>query len=107
MPGTKAGSIKAVATILSKNPDHFKEMGRKGGSISRGGGFAAGEAGRERARLAGSQGGKTSKRGASKLYEYKGKMLSAEQIAHKMGLSCGAVRRRIKLYGSIYGQKQA
>ena len=41
MSGTKAGSLKAKATILAKNPNHYKEIGALGGKKSRGGGFAS------------------------------------------------------------------
>ena len=32
--GTKEGSRKAVASILAKDPDFFKKIGRKGGRVS-------------------------------------------------------------------------
>ncbi|MDQ0868998.1 general stress protein YciG [Arthrobacter sp. V1I9] len=62
MSGTSAGSKKAVATILAKNPNHFRDIGRIGGSRGTGGGFGDGEEGRARARLAGAKGGRISKR---------------------------------------------
>ena len=36
MTGTKSGGRKAAATILAKNPNFYREIGRKGGSRSRG-----------------------------------------------------------------------
>lgn len=77
MPGTKAGSAKAVATIQAKyGKDFFKNIGAKGGRNGRGinytGGFASdkvgedGLTGRERARLAGAIGGFKSRRGKAK-----------------------------------------
>lgn len=62
MPGTKEGAIKARATILELYGDNFyKEIGGAGGAKSRGGGFAQGEVGRQRAVLAGKRGGKARK----------------------------------------------
>lgn len=63
MAGTKEGGRKAAATNLARNPNFYREIGRKGGSISRGGGFAANRA---LARIAGSIGGRKSRRGPSK-----------------------------------------
>lgn len=58
---TPEGAKKAVAKILAKNPNFFKEIGRKGGSVvtEKPKGFAADP---ERARWAGSKGGKISSR---------------------------------------------
>ena len=52
MAGTEAGGRKAAATILAKNPNFYREIGRKGGSRSRGNktGFALN---REAARICG------------------------------------------------------
>lgn len=65
MAGNKEGSKKAVATVLAKNPNFFKEIGRKGGSkkTDKPKGFAADH---ERARIAGARGGRISKRGKAK-----------------------------------------
>lgn len=65
MSGNKEGSKKAVATVLAKNPNFFKEIGRKGGSAitDKPKGFAADH---ERARIAGARGGRISKRGKAK-----------------------------------------
>lgn len=61
MAGSKEGSKKAVATILKRNPNFFKEIGAKGGSVitDKKKGFAADP---ERARRAGSIGGSKSSR---------------------------------------------
>ena len=52
MAGTEAGGKKAAATILAKNPNFYREIGRKGGSMSIGDktGFALN---REAARICG------------------------------------------------------
>ncbi len=68
MSGTKAGAAKALQTNLSRNPNHFKDIGRVGGKIGRTGGFASkevgldGMTGRERARIVGALGGRKSVR---------------------------------------------
>ena len=69
MTGTKAGGLKARNTNLEKyGPDFYRNLGRKGGKVSKNGGFASdkvgddGLTGRERARIAGSIGGRTSRR---------------------------------------------
>ena len=60
MAGTKMGGIKAAATNKMRYGAAFYEsIGRKGGQISRGGGFAANP---ELARIAGQRGGKASRR---------------------------------------------
>ena len=60
MAGTKMGGIKAAATNKMRYGTAFYEtIGRKGGEISRGGGFAANP---ELARIAGQRGGKASRR---------------------------------------------
>jgi len=66
MPGTKAGSAKTVAKILAKNPNHFKEIGSKGGKMSGTGGFwhlKYIEQDVKSIQEAGSKGGKVSRRG--------------------------------------------
>jgi general stress protein YciG len=40
MAGTKAGGLKAKATILRSNPNHFRDIGKKGGSAEVPKGFA-------------------------------------------------------------------
>lgn len=64
MAGTKEGGAKAAATTKRKfGDDFYKRIGRDGGKNGHTGGFADGEAGRERARAAGSIGGRISRRG--------------------------------------------
>ena len=64
MAGTSVGGIKAAITNKAKHgEDFYVRMGRLGGTISRGGGFAAN---RELAREAGRKGGKKSKRGPAR-----------------------------------------
>lgn len=64
MAGTKAGGLKARATILKKNPDFYKSIGKIGGKKSIGGGFAANPA---LARTAGAKGGRISRRVSKKV----------------------------------------
>ena len=70
MSGTIEGGKKAAATNLERNgADFYSRIGRMGGKNGTTGGFASmkigadGLTGRERAVLAGSKGGKKSKRG--------------------------------------------
>lgn len=69
MSGTVAGGKKAAATNLARDPDFYKNIGRKGGKVSCDGGFASmkkgpdGLTGPERARVAGAKGGIISRRG--------------------------------------------
>lgn len=69
MPGTIEGGRKAAETNKRKyKEDFYERIGRIGGALGRTGGFASelvgrdGLTGRERARVAGSIGGKISKR---------------------------------------------
>jgi general stress protein YciG len=62
MAGTKLGGQKAALKNLARDPDFYKKIGAVGGANGRTGGFAAGEAGRERARVYGAVGGRLSKR---------------------------------------------
>jgi len=63
MAGTKAGGRAAAETNKKKyGPDFYAKIGAKGGQKGRTGGFAAGEAGRERARKYGAIGGHISRR---------------------------------------------
>lgn len=66
MAGTKAGGLKARDRNLARNPNHYKEIGRKGGQASNTGGFAANL---ELARTAGAKGGRISRRGPAKKTE--------------------------------------
>lgn len=64
MAGTKEGGRKAAATNKAKyGEDFYREMGRIGGRNGHTGGFASNP---ELARIAGSIGGKISKRGPAK-----------------------------------------
>lgn len=64
MAGTLTGGKKAAKTNKERHGENFYiELGRLGGRISRGGGFAAN---RELARTAGAKGGRISKRGKAK-----------------------------------------
>lgn len=61
MAGTKAGGLKAAATNKALyGDDWYSKIGREGGKKGRTGGFYAN---RELARIAGSKGGKISRRG--------------------------------------------
>ena len=61
MAGSPTGGIKARDKNLAKNPNFYRDIGRKGGKApsDKPKGFAANP---ELARIAGSIGGKTSKR---------------------------------------------
>jgi hypothetical protein len=74
MTQTKVGAMKAVATTKKRHgKDFYKKAGKAGGTKSRNCGFASnkvgadGLTGRERAGLAGSVGGKKSRRGLAKV----------------------------------------
>lgn len=67
MSGTKAGGIKTRETMYKKHgKDFYREIGRIGGQNGHTGGFAAN---RELAKIAGSKGGKISKRGKARRTE--------------------------------------
>lgn len=60
MAGTRTGGQRAAVTNKQRYGANFYEMiGRKGGKISRGGGFAQNS---ELARIAGAKGGRASRR---------------------------------------------
>ncbi len=60
MAGTRAGGRKAAATNKMRYGANFYELiGRRGGKVSRGGGFAKDP---ELARVAGAKGGRASRR---------------------------------------------
>lgn len=59
MTETKSGGRKTAATILAKNPNFYREIGRKGGSVGGKKGFALNP---ELARICGAKGGRISKR---------------------------------------------
>ncbi len=63
MAGTKQGGMAAAATNKQKyGNDFYSKIGAKGGKNGKTGGFAAGDAGRERARVYGAVGGRISRR---------------------------------------------
>lgn len=70
MAGTHIGGKKAALKNKALRKDFYSEIGRKGGKVSRGGGFAYmgigadGMTGKERAVEAGRRGGIISKRGS-------------------------------------------
>lgn len=63
MAGTRTGGLKAAEKNKAKDPSFYANIGAIGGRKSRGGGFAAN---RDLARIAGSLGGKNSKRNRAK-----------------------------------------
>lgn len=64
MTGTKAGALKAAATNKERyGKDFYRNIGRIGGSNGHTGGFNSNP---ELARLAGSKGGRISRRGPAK-----------------------------------------
>ena len=66
MAGTKEGGFAAARTNKEKyGPDFYAKIGAKGGKKGHTGGFADGEAGKERARIYGAMGGRNSRRGKS------------------------------------------
>jgi hypothetical protein len=69
MAGTVTGGVKTAETNKKKyGADYYRNIGRLGGSKSRGGGFASdkvgedGLTGLERARICGAKGGKISRK---------------------------------------------
>ena len=72
MAGTKAGAAKAAAKLKARDPDFYKNIGRRGGQNGHTGGFASdvvgadGLTGLQRAAIAGAKGGRISKRGPAK-----------------------------------------
>ena len=64
MAGTAAGGKLAAAKNIARDPDFYKKIGKIGGKNGNHTlrGFAAGEAGRERARVYGAVGGRISRR---------------------------------------------
>lgn len=60
MSGTRAGGVRAAATNkLRYGPNYYRQLGKKGGEVSRGGGFAANS---QLARTAGRMGGQVSRK---------------------------------------------
>lgn len=77
MSGSKEGGLKAAKKNTEREPDFYRRIGRIGGRKGTTGGFASskvgadGLTGYQRARKAGSIGGKKSKRGPAKKIEVK------------------------------------
>ena len=101
MSGTKEGGLKAAKTNVERFGDkYYSEIGKKGGMRGHTGGFAAN---RELARIAGSMGGRKSKRGKNlqeKLEKYEDEIQalidsgeSVHAIAAKFGVSDGTMKR--------------
>lgn len=63
MAGTKIGGLKAAKTNKERDPNFYARIGAIGGRNGHSGGFASNP---ELARIAGSKGGKVSKRGKAK-----------------------------------------
>ena len=63
MAGNKIGGLKARDKNLAKNLNFYRDIGRIGGRNGNTGGFAANP---ELAKIAGSKGGKISRRGPNK-----------------------------------------
>ncbi len=62
MAGTTSGGKLAAEKNKAHDPDFYKKIGAMGGKVGKTGGFAAGEKGRKRASIAGTIGGKRSRR---------------------------------------------
>lgn len=60
MGGTKDGAKKRTAKLLAQDPDYFRRIGAKG---KKGGKLSPGSFTSETARVAGSKGGRVSRRG--------------------------------------------
>lgn len=81
MPGTKAGSLKAQATMKKKYGkeylNFYRKIGQIGGRLGRTGGYASDKVGKdgltgyERAAMCGSKGGSRSKRGPGSIVKSK------------------------------------
>lgn len=79
MAGNKDGGAKCRDTNLRRNPNFYKEIGRKGGSTptDKPKGFAADP---ERARLAGIKGGRISKRERLKGAQHSAEVLAKQEL---------------------------
>lgn len=68
MSGTKAGGAKAAKTNKERHgADYYARIGKKGGENGHSGGFASNP---ELAKLAGQKGGRKSKRGSTKIFNW-------------------------------------
>lgn len=103
MGGTNEGGRKAAKRNKELyGDDYYKKIGSAGGKASGTGGFAAGDEGRERARIAGRLGGAKSRRKASK-YEFGGEMLTRKEIAKRLGVSLPTIIYRLRHHGNVFG----
>lgn len=87
--------------MLKKNPNHFKEIGAIGGKRSNNGGFASSKVGadsltgKQRAALAGSKGGKISRR-TKTVVVHEGEHLTIPEAKKKLGISVSTLFRKIR-----------
>lgn len=94
MSGTKAGGAKAAATNKAKyGPDYYKNIGAEGGRNGHTGGFYAN---RELARVAGSIGGKISKRSSGKPKDHAAQR--AQEVALYSFVPDATVRKKKGLF---------
>ena len=106
MAGTKIGGIKARDTNTSLYGKKFyKEIGAVGGRNGNTGGFASdkigddGLTGRQRASIAGSKGGKVSRRGEQITMHYtvyNGEKISIAKLAKKLDIPYHVARYRFR-----------
>lgn len=103
MAGTQIGGKRAAETNKMKHgEDFYRVIGKSGGENGTTGGFgsdkpgADGLTGRERARIAGSKGGKRSRRGASMFVYREGQKFTVKEYAKKIGISYETALRRYK-----------
>ena len=76
MAGTVEGALKAAASNMERyGADYYRRIGQRGGTISRGGGFASSH---ELAVRAGRKGGTISRRGPSKKTLAEKKVIKSE-----------------------------
>lgn len=117
MAGTKAGAQKARQTIYKKyGKDFYQNIGREGGKKGTTGGFASnkrgadGLTGYERAKVAGANGGRKSRRVGSYIYtatSAEGEKLSGSRmtLAETLGCSADQVYLAYRKHKQIAGYK--
>lgn len=98
MAGTVAGGLKARDANLAKDPDHYRKIGRVGGTNGRTGGFYNNP---ELARRAGARGGFRSKRKPytpdADFIEIYCTSKSVHEVSERTGLAVPSVYSRVKL----------
>lgn len=106
MPGTKAGGKQAVQTILSQNPDHYREAGAAGGRARVAKGFALD---RQRASILGAKGGAKSSRLGIKKGEGRTHRpyIPFRHIAPEKRAAHARLRKILDLYLPVPGTKAA